>query len=96
MKTLQQVLIVGHFLFSFQSFAQSDFDQLKARLSGKVAGAHQGGIFQNAANTIKQFEAAKKSGMDIVEMDLRITKDGIAVVFHDETLETWTNCNGYV
>lgn len=34
---------------------------------------------------------AKKNGADGVEIDLSFTKDNIAVLFHDDTLERTTN-----
>jgi glycerophosphoryl diester phosphodiesterase len=61
-----------------------------------VAGAHQGGIFGPTPNTLAAFEEARKAGADIVEMDLRLSKDGIPVVFHDETLDSRTFCLGKV
>ncbi len=50
--------------------------------------AHRG-LFDNAGqapeNSMKAFEAAIESGYGI-EMDIRLTKDGKVVVFHDDTL----------
>lgn len=67
------------------------------RLEGRRAGAHQGGVFgPHGANTLNQFEFARLRGADIIEMDLRVTRDGIAVVFHDETLRSSTNCRGKI
>jgi glycerophosphoryl diester phosphodiesterase len=62
----------------------------------KLVAAHQGGIFDGAPNTIKLFEHARLNGVDIIEMDLRLSKDGIPVVFHDDTLDSMTNCEGKV
>lgn len=95
MKTFQVLAPIVAFL-SLNAFAQTDFDLLKSRLSGKIAGSHQGGIFEDDANSLAQFENARKSGINIVEMDLRITKDGVPVIFHDEKLGMWTNCLGFV
>ena len=50
--------------------------------------AHRG-LFDNAGpapeNSMKAFEAAIEAGYGI-EMDIRLTKDGKVVVFHDDTL----------
>ena len=37
-------------------------------------------------NTVLSFEAALESGCDGVELDVRMTRDGVLVVHHDETL----------
>ena len=38
-------------------------------------------------NTLPAFEAAVALGADMVEIDLRRTRDGAIVVLHDQTLE---------
>ena len=45
-------------------------------------------------NTIASFEAAFKSGADIVEFDVHLTTDGQFVVFHDWTLDCRTDGTG--
>lgn len=52
--------------------------------------AEKGGYIQNPANTRKAFDAVIKSSSytDIVELDIRTSKDGILVVFDDETINS--------
>lgn len=69
---------------------------LKQRLGQYSIAAHQGGLFNYEPNTIQEFEYAYQKGMDIVEMDLRVTKDSIPVVYHDPDLDSWTDCTGLV
>jgi glycerophosphoryl diester phosphodiesterase len=57
---------------------------LRDRLDGFSVAAHQGGVLHLDKNTIRRFERARRSGADIVEMDLRLTADGVPVVYHDE------------
>lgn len=45
-------------------------------------------------NTIPSMEAAFLNGADIVELDIKPTKDGHFAVFHDWTLECRTNSEG--
>jgi len=45
-------------------------------------------------NTIPSMEAAFKAGADMVEFDIKPTKDGQFAVFHDWTLECRTNVEG--
>ncbi|WP_066392617.1 glycerophosphodiester phosphodiesterase family protein [Neobacillus mesonae] len=47
-------------------------------------------------NTIPSMEAAFQAGADIVELDIKPTKDGQFAVFHDWTLDCRTNADGMV
>ncbi|WP_413584381.1 glycerophosphodiester phosphodiesterase [Bdellovibrio sp. HCB274] len=53
------------------------------RLQGH-RGYWQGGAREN---TLASFKAAKDRGLKMVEMDVRLSKDGHVVVFHDEDLK---------
>jgi len=48
--------------------------------------AHRGGTLPTE-NTIEAFQIALQAGADVLETDIQATKDGIAVLFHDESLE---------
>ncbi len=37
---------------------------------------------------------SKSSGADAVEFDLEVTKDGVVVLLHDDTLDRTTNGSG--
>jgi glycerophosphoryl diester phosphodiesterase len=52
-----------------------------------VAIAHRGEPVGHRENTLPAFEAAVALGADMVELDLRRTRDGEIVVLHDQTLE---------
>lgn len=47
-------------------------------------------------NTLAAFISAKKLGVDILEMDARLSKDNQIVLIHDKNLERVSNCNGLV
>ncbi|OZC08175.1 hypothetical protein X798_04791, partial [Onchocerca flexuosa] len=49
-------------------------------------GGHRGAPVVAPENTIESFEKAKLSGMDLVEFDLSLTKNGIVVIMHDDDL----------
>ncbi|VDM98770.1 unnamed protein product [Thelazia callipaeda] len=49
-------------------------------------GGHRGAPRVAPENTIESFEKAKSSGVDLVEFDLTLTKNGIPVVIHDDDL----------
>ena len=47
---------------------------------------HRGAAGIATENTLESIEAAKKNKADAIEIDIRVTKDGKLVVFHDEGL----------
>ncbi len=52
-----------------------------------IAIAHRGEPVGHRENTLSAFEAAVALGAEMVELDLRRTRDGAIVVLHDQTLE---------
>lgn len=56
--------------------------------------AHRGDPASAPENTVPAVEAALASGADVLEIDLRMTADGHAVVFHDELLDRTTDGTG--
>lgn len=58
--------------------------------------AHRGGWRLWPENTLYAFQRAVDLGVDVLEMDIRSTKDGHLVVFHDETVARTTDGNGLV
>jgi glycerophosphoryl diester phosphodiesterase len=72
----------------------SDAGRLAARLRAPRVAAHRGGYGFPDSNTVERFEIARRQGVDIVETDLRLSKDGVVFLFHDERLDRRTNCVG--
>lgn len=57
--------------------------------------AHRGCSAMCPENTLEAFEkAARMKGLEGIEFDVQLTKDGEVVVFHDETLERVTDGEG--
>lgn len=57
--------------------------------------AHRGGGLNNPENTMLAFrEAVNTIGIDIIESDLYLTKDGYLVYNHDEYIDETCNVNG--
>ena len=59
--------------------------------------AHRGGIVPGSPeNTMSAFRQAIRQGAEVIEIDLRGTKDGEIVIMHDDTLERTTNGKGKI
>jgi glycerophosphoryl diester phosphodiesterase len=57
---------------------------------------HRGGRFEAPENTLPGFRYALDLGLEAVEFDLRLTRDGQVVVIHDSTVDRTTNGTGAV
>ena len=58
--------------------------------------AHRGWSSHYPENTLPAFEKALELGVDQLELDLHMTKDGHFVLIHDHTLDRTTNGTGLV
>jgi glycerophosphoryl diester phosphodiesterase len=65
-------------------------------LSARPIIAHRGASGYAPENTLPAFELAVQQGAGAFELDVRLTRDGAAVVIHDETLERTTDLTGPV
>jgi len=55
--------------------------------------AHRGGGNESNSpeNTLSAFRESIKNGVDVIEIDLRGSRDSVAMIMHDETLDRTTN-----
>jgi glycerophosphoryl diester phosphodiesterase len=58
--------------------------------------AHRGGAALAPENTIAAFDNGLASGADGIELDVRMSRDGVVVVHHDATVERTTGQQGAV
>lgn len=58
--------------------------------------AHRGSTILAPENTATAFDLALSFGSDILETDVRLSKDGVVVVFHDKKVDRTTNAQGKV
>lgn len=58
--------------------------------------AHRGASGTVAENTLKAFEKAYDLGVEFVECDISLSKDGELTIFHDNTLNRLTTAKGWV
>ena len=52
---------------------------------------HRGAMGHAPENTMKSFECALSLGADMLEFDVRLTKDGVPVIVHDANLDRTSN-----
>jgi glycerophosphoryl diester phosphodiesterase len=64
--------------------------------AGPLVMAHRGGKGLWPENTLYAFERAVDLGVDILEMDVHSTADGVLVVMHDDTVDRTTEGTGPV
>jgi glycerophosphoryl diester phosphodiesterase len=65
-------------------------------LTDRVAIAHRGGSTLRPENTIAAFDHAIALGVDGLECDVHLSRDGDVVVIHDASLNRTTNATGPV
>jgi glycerophosphoryl diester phosphodiesterase len=58
--------------------------------------AHRGNSARAPENTMEAFQQAVALGVDAMEFDVRLTKDGRAVVMHDPTVDRTTSGTGAI
>ena len=57
---------------------------MKKKIKTWITSAHQGFVDENLhSNTLAAYELAAKRGADMIEIDARMTKDGVLIVNHD-------------
>jgi len=56
-------------------------------LTEKLIIAHRGSPSQAKENTIESFEKAMVSGANMIEFDVRRTKDNVLIAYHDELIQ---------
>ena len=58
--------------------------------------AHRGASGYAPENTLEAFVLAVSQKVDGIELDVQLTRDGVPVVIHDETIDRVTSKTGYV
>ncbi|MFS4094721.1 glycerophosphodiester phosphodiesterase [Streptomyces sp. AF1A] len=55
---------------------------------------HRGVMGVEPENTLRSFVAAQQAGLDVIELDLHLSKDGALVVMHDAEVDRTTDGSG--
>lgn len=98
MKNLFKTIFLGMLLLgSFNANAQVDklIKQLHNPNDKNVLVAAHRGDWRNAPeNSLQAYKLAIEMGVDIIEVDLNKTSDGVLIIMHDETIDRTTNGKG--
>ncbi len=55
---------------------------------------HRGVMGVEPENTLRSFVRAEEAGMDVIELDLHLSKDGALAVMHDADVDRTTDGTG--
>lgn len=85
---MKNILPILACLLCLHSFAQTPAGKFKP---GYYLIAHRGGVVDsmNAENSLPALQAAIAHGYKMVEIDMRVTKDGVLVINHDATFKKY-------
>jgi glycerophosphoryl diester phosphodiesterase len=84
-------------VLALASFCKTDFQQKTLAAGHRVTIAgHRGYAAKYPENTMPSFEAAIKHHADFIEFDIQMSKDGVPVIIHDQTVDRTTNGRGRV
>jgi glycerophosphoryl diester phosphodiesterase len=71
-------------------------DTLRYKWSGPKIVAHRGNVTAAPENTLPALDKAIELGADLIEIDIRQTRDGKLVLMHDATVNRTTNGTGLI
>jgi glycerophosphoryl diester phosphodiesterase len=80
--------LTPHALFAAEA---AQFKAAAPLPKGKFVIGHRGACAYAPENTLESYQLAIKQGVEYVEQDLQISKDGVLVCSHDTSLERVTN-----
>ena len=66
-------------------------DLLKSKRRAPVVVAHRGDSFHAPENTLEAGRATREAGAPAWEIDVQLTRDGVPVLLHDESLKRTTD-----
>ncbi len=72
------------------------FSQGEVKLPDRGICAHRGASETHPENTLAAFKEAVRLGAQMVEFDVRITKDKKLVIIHDKSVDRTTNSKGLI
>ncbi len=100
MKTILSTLIAFFIVISglvaqeTQAYIYTKNHLKKADKNVVLVTAHRAAHQKHPENSIASILEAIRIGVDIVELDIRVTKDGVPILMHDDTIDRTTNASG--
>lgn len=93
------VLIAG-LVGTSLTYAEGPADRhpIFARLEGFKVGSHRAMYYSSryARNSLEAFGEAIANGVDIIETDVNLSKDGVVYVIHSNSMDKDTDCKGMI
>lgn len=94
----KKLMLAGALVACWTSgFSQQTAQAIRKRFSDPatvLVAAHRSVHNHYPENSLPAFQAALDAGVDIIETDVKVTKDGIPVLMHDRTINRTTNGKG--
>lgn len=95
MKIINQILSAA-IIFSMLVSGTSIGIAQEINLPQKGICAHRGAMDTHPENTLPAFEEAIRLGVQMIELDVRLTKDKRLVIMHDESVDRTTDGSGMI
>lgn len=97
----RMVIVWLAYLCAMQVVAQDRVEVIREKLLGcdessVIVAAHRGDWRNFPENSLEAIESAIRMGVDVVELDVQRTKDGVLILMHDATLDRTTTGKGKV
>ena len=100
---MKRVIILLSFCFisTYYIIAQTQIERIREQLfscdtNSVIVVAHRGDWRNFPENSLEGIESAINMGVDVVELDIQRTKDGVFILMHDYNLERTTTGKGNV
>ncbi len=74
----------------------AELNPFRSRANRPLVIAHAGGLGLHPGNTLPAFAASVALGCDLLEMDVRLARDGVLVTHHDATVDRTSHGTGAV
>lgn len=86
----------GFLVLAFAGCAELDKQSVSVKMPTRGICVHRGGLVTHPENTIAAFREAVRLGVQAIEFDVHMTRDGQIVVIHDRTVDRTTDGTGNV
>ena len=90
------ILLILIAVIRVTSKPSADHPYYAADLNYPLVIAHQGGDGIWPGETMLAYQNSVNLGVDVLEMDIHITEDGVLVLMHDETVDRTTDGSGEI